>query len=474
MSDKKEQTPKAKVSKVIADGLENTVANLGTNLDKREHSLFKNKKNLSLDGQQAELNALYRTDWISGKMVDIIPDDMTREWREFDGDLEPETIQALVDEEVRLQLQYNFNLAHKWARLYGTGFIIISVDDGKNPAEPLEINDIKPGDLKHIKAIDRHRLAYIEQPDTNPLSKNFGMPEFYNLLETDIKIHYSRLIRLEGIRLPYIEFRRNKYYSDSILARVYDSILNFNTAANASASMIYDTNVAIMKIQNLMQYFNSGEQEALLIKRMTMINAQKSMNNMVMLDSEEEVDWKNSNFAGLPELLDRYALYLSAGSDVPATRLLGSAASGLNATGEGDLKNYYDKLRSNQIIDYKPPLDYFDLLMAKNLGLPDDADLSYKFRPLFQMTPKEIAELQLTKANRDNIYLTQGVITETVAAKELQQDDTYSNVDADYIEALSEYEKEKVSLIPTEPQTELEKETRSESETTYINPGESP
>ena len=142
----------------LKDGLENLVAQLGTEQDKRHHSRFVNNKQLSLKGNEVELNALYRTDWAAGKIVDIIPEDMTREWRSFTGDMKPEIITRLVDEENRLKLRRAFKDAHTWARLYGTAFIIMSVEDGQSPDQPLDISRIKKGGLRHIKAVDRHRI----------------------------------------------------------------------------------------------------------------------------------------------------------------------------------------------------------------------------------------------------------------------------------------------------------------------------
>lgn len=423
------------------DGLENLVAQLGTEQDKRSHSKFVNRKQLSADGSQEELNAMYRTDWLCGKVVDIIPDDMTREWREFTGDVDPKVVKALEDEEDRLQLQFNFNLAHKWARLYGTAFIVISVDDGQTPDKPLDISKIKKGGLRHIKAIDRHRVSNAEVvPIADPMNKNFGMPEFYRFNETSVKIHASRVLRFDGIRLPYDEFRKNNYYSDSVLSRLYEAVTNFNTTANGAASMVYETNVDIMKVKGLMGYLQTAEGEALLRKRFTMAGMMKSFNNMMLLDNEEGYESKNNTFAGLPDLLDRFALFLSAASDIPATRLLGSSASGLNATGEGDLKNYYDTVRSAQKQQYKPLLDDFDQIMARSLGLGEDTDMDYDFKSLFQMTPKETADLQLVNAQRDQIYLDRNVITEEIAAKELKQDGTYTNITDEYLEELEEFE----------------------------------
>ena len=441
------------------DGMENLIANLGTAQDKRSHSKFTNNKRLSADGNQDELNAMYRTDWLCGKVVDIIPDDMTREWRTFDGDIDPTIVKMLEEEEDRLQLTMNINLAHKWARLYGTAFVVMSIDDGQTADKPLDIDKVKKGGLRHIKAIDRHRISNAEVvPIADPMDKNFGMPEFYRFNETSVKIHHTRVLRFDGNRLPFDEFRKNNYFSDSVLDRLYEAVTNFNTTSNGAASMVYETNVDIMKVKGLMNYLQTAEGEALLRKRFTLAGAMKSFNNMMLLDNEEEYTSKSNTFAGLPDLLDRYALFLSAASDIPATRLLGSSASGLNATGEGDLKNYYDTVRSAQKQEYKPLLDDFDQIMAKSLGLGEDTDLSYEFNSLFQMTPKEIADIGLVDAQRDQIYLDRGVITEEITAKELAQKGTYTNITDEYLEELEELE----NGFNTDPD---DLEPRAESET---------
>ncbi|QDP55910.1 MAG: hypothetical protein GOVbin8609_42 [Prokaryotic dsDNA virus sp.] len=448
----------------IRDGLENLVAQLGTEQDKRSHSRFVNSRNISAKGNQDELNAMYRTDWLSGKVVDIIPDDMTREWRKFTSDLDPTLVKKLKDEEDRLQLSATFNQAHKWARLYGTAFIVLSVDDGQEPNKPLNIDKVKKGGLKHIKAIDMHRLSHADiTPIANPLDPNYGYPEFYRFAETSVKIHHSRLLRFDGVELPYDEFRRNNYFSDSVLARLYDALTNFVTVCNGSASMVYETNVDVVKVKGLMQYLSSAEGENLLRKRFTMAGMLKSFNNMMLLDQEEDFTTKNNTFSGLDSLLDKFALFLSGACDIPATRLLGSSASGLNATGEGDLKNYYDTVRSLQKREYKPRLDYFDQIMAKSLGINSD-NLNYEFNSLFQMTPKEKADLEFQNAQRDQIYLTNNIIPESTVAKELKQNEVYSNIEDEFIAELEEYEDDDADAFTN--RAEAEEQPGNETEET--------
>ena len=450
----------------LKDSLENLVAELGTNQDKRSHSTFVNSKRLSADGNQVELNALYRTDWLAGKVVDIIPDDMTREWRYFSGDIEPETVGALVEEEERLGLSDAFNQAHKWARLYGTAFIVMNIDDGQPVDQPLKINNIKKGGLKHIKVVDRHRIDRADlQPIENPLDPNYGMPSHYRFVNTNVKIHHSRVIRFDAVKLPFDEFKRNNYMSDSVLDRLYEALTNFNTIAAGSASMVYESNVDVMQVKNLMGYLQTAEGTALIQKRFTLASMLKSFNNMLVLDIDEKYDKKSNSFASLPDLLNAHALFLAGASDVPATRLLGSSASGLNATGEGDMKNYYDTIRSKQSKDYKPKLDFFDIIMAKSLGIADDADLDYKFNSLFQMTPKEQADTDFIIAQRDQIYLDKGVVPEYTIAKELKQNSTYTNLTDEHIEELEEYANGfEPDTNELEPGTEQEEQGGEEEE----------
>ena len=77
------------------DGLQNLVTGLGTRADKATYTEFLHPLITALDA-----NAAYRSSWIARKIVDIVPEDMTREWREWQA--EPETITKLEDEEKRL------------------------------------------------------------------------------------------------------------------------------------------------------------------------------------------------------------------------------------------------------------------------------------------------------------------------------------------------------------------------------------
>lgn len=428
--------------KVLEDTLENLTANLGTSCDKRETTFFRNKIRLSQEGGKVRLDTLYQINWLAGKVVDIIPDDMTRKWRSFKGDIEPDVVELLEAEERRLQIRKTFNRAHKWGRLYGTAYVVMNIDDGQEPDKPVDMKRVKKGSLKYMHAVERSlMIADITSIEKSPLQKNYGLPNHYIFTsEVTVRIHHSRILRFEGNEIPFEIFRENNYNSDSVLDRLYDSILNSNILQNSAASMVFEANVNIVKVEGLMQLLQTPEGTLQLQKRFGLAAQMMSFNNMLLLGANEEFSTKHNTFTGIPELQQKALDVLVAGSDVPATRLLGDSASGMSATGDGDERNYFDMISAKQVNVYGPHLDYVDPIMAISLGLPDGADLKYKFNPLFQMTQEQQADLDLKLSQMDKIYLELDVVTRSIIAKRLQRDDTYPDLTDEFIDELEKDE----------------------------------
>jgi len=418
------------------DGLENLMANLNTGHDKRAHSRFVNNVRLSSNGGGAinqEINNLYRTNWIAGKVVDIIPNDMTREWRTHTAE-DPKLLELLAAEEKKFQVPFLFNEAHKWGRLYGTAAIILAVDDGQEPDQPLDMDRVRPGSLRHMKVVDRSMLYQDLSValTLDPLDPNFGMPEHYRLQHShNTLIHNSRVLRFDGVKLPHYEMQHNGYMGDSVLDRIYDVIIDFCTATTGASSMIYNMNVDVFTVEGLMNLLQNAEGEELIKKRFALIGLMKSFNNAVVIDSKEQYVTRTHTFSGLPDLIEKFSKILAAATDIPATRLLGSAPGGLNATGESDLRNYYDNVRARQVNEYGPKLDILDKLFARNLGLANDIELTYEFNPLRSLSEEERATVEKTRADRDGIYLLNGAVDEATVARDLEANGTYSNISKD-------------------------------------------
>lgn len=421
---------------IMHDTLSNLVTGLGTSYDKRMAGGYQQTRALRYDHPQ--LTALYRENWVAGKIVDAVPEDMTRTWRRLSSDeLTPEDIEKFEDQEQELKVQHYFHFAHKMARLYGGSLIVMDIEGTGEPETPLNINMVKPGSFRHMKVVDLTRIIPAPNVITNPLDPKYGQPEFYRFAESGVRVHSSRCIRFDGVELPFFEYRRNAYWHDSILNRLYDSVRNMDTVTESSASLVYESNVDVVGVNGLMDYLQSPAGTALLTKKMQLQKALKSTTNQTIIDKDDEYKNVTKQFTGLPSLIDRFLVMLTAGSDVPAGRLLGDSASAFNVTGQAsDLKNYYDGIESKQVIEYNPKLRELDKILAINLGWGNNKNLKFEWNSLFQTDPEQEAKAEKARAEVFSLLHNNKVMKPSQIAEELQGNPYFTSITKELVDEL--------------------------------------
>lgn len=419
----------------VGDGLENVVAGLGTDRDKRSYSVWADPRILT----RQELENMYRGSWLAKKIVNAVADDMTREWLHvtFDGEELGTTIEQA---EKRFALKRKTNEALKWSRLYGGAVIIIGTRD-KNLAKPLDVKNVRKGDLRYLHVVDRWRLSSAGSLNRDLESPNFGMPDSYVLAESTVQVHHTRVLRFNGEKLPYFAWLRNAMWDDSVLQHVMDSLMNCDTTTQAIATMMFESNVDVVKSEGLADVLARKDGEAVLTKRFQVAAMLKSFNRMLLLDGTESYEKKQNSFANLDKVIQQFMIDVSGAADIPMTRLFGQSAAGLNATGDNDVRNYYDMVSAKQEAELRPQLEYlYEVLVRSELGhMPED--FRFDFNPLWQLSETEQATVEKTRAERDQVYLNAGVVTEALVARELKERGTYRNMTDDDIELVEELSK---------------------------------
>ncbi len=83
------------------------------------------------------------------------------------------------------------------------------------------------------------------------------------------------------------------------------------------------------------------------------------LNNMGMqvMDAADGLETHQYTFGGLADCYQQFIMDISGAAEIPVTRLFGRSPSGLNATGESDLQNYYDMIAEKQESVLRPILN---------------------------------------------------------------------------------------------------------------------
>lgn len=340
-----------------------------------------------------EITNAYRYAWLPRKVVDVPAEDAIREWRQWDN---PKV--AALEEKLRLK-QRTFE-AYQSARLYGYAGIYIGTNS-KRVAAPMD-------DTETIQSLTVVNHDYLSVNDWNndPTSENFGRPEYFRI--GDLDVHPSRVALFVGNEVP----GDNNCLGDSVLQSTYEALKNADSVAANVAELVFEAKIDVVKVPGLMQNVGDTGYVDALNKRIALMMQFKSVNNALLMDAEESWDQKQIVFGSLNDLLMTAYQITAGASNIPMTRLLGRSASGLNSSGNNEIRDYYDTIRGIQTMQLEPSLLHLDEQLCRNCNAPD-AD--YEWNTLWQ--PDEQVQAM---ANQNNAIATGNLAkTDIFTAKSL-------------------------------------------------------
>ena len=422
------RTPSATPQTVaVTDAYSNPLFRLGygsqSPLEAAEYPLTRMTDNYAM------LDSLYRDNWVVQNVVGIIPDDMTRRWFRPTGDLTPEQLARLDEAQRKTGMREKIRDGLRWGRLYGgaAGLILIRGHE-RQLDTPLDPETVLPGAFAGIYIMDRWS-GISPEPGlvADPADPDFGLPEYYTISGTErtasVRVHHSRILRFTGRDLPYLENMAELYWGASEVESLYRDVVMYDSTTANMAALTFRANVDTMEVQNLDQLFSlsSGEAQRRFWNTMQAQSVMRSNFGIQLVNRGDQIKNTQYTFAGLPEVHESMCLSLSGASRIPMTKLFGRSPAGLNATGESDLRNYYDYIDTLRESKLAPVLRrLLPVLAMSALGeIPRGLDVS--FPPMWAPTAKEAAEIAKTKAETIVSVFQAGLMRADTAQRELKK-----------------------------------------------------
>ena len=410
------------------DGLVNVMTGLGTSKSKRSN----NQWVYGLINAWQHLEAAYQDNWIAQRIVDIPAEDATREWRRIKSD-GAEEIESV---EQQLNVMNHVMEALCWSRLYGGAAILMVTD--QDMERPLNPSRIGRGGLKKLVVFDRWDLSSDSINSWDILADNYLQPEYYRIRGGKQRIHHTHFARFHGRRLPRRWQEHTLGWGDSYLRSVIEDVADMVAAKGGIAELMQEANVDVIKRNGLTDDLASDQDNA-IIKRYELFSTMKSSIQMALLDDSETMERQTLNLSGVAPIIEQFMVWISAASQIPVTKLFGTSAKGLNATGEGDERNYHQMIRTIQSCLLTEPMRTLDEVMVRSALGSFPASFDYEWNPLDTPNTLQVAQAQQLDAQRHSLYLAEGIVTRSQVMRELQAEETYQ-FDEDKIESLSESE----------------------------------
>lgn len=379
--------------------------------------------------------------------IETVTDDMTRNWIELtrtgdsedaDGNGADDRLDAINEEFERLELR---KVMHEACALTGYyGGCLLYLDTGasgdylKNPLNldplfSLEARD--KGFLKAIRPIDPINVFPGTYNATNPLAADYYRPSTWWVLGK--QVHATRLLRIVANEAPLIYKPSYNFLGIPQAQILWDYVLHFQQNRDAANRLLNKFSMLVFKtaMGDILQGYGSLDQ---LDSRMQILARNQSNDGVFAIDREaEDVVKVETPLSGVTDIVKQSLEQLAAMNRTPAVKLLGISPSGFNATGESDLRNYYDHVLSQQEKMMRQAIkDVLDIVQISLFGEVDGA-IDFTFRPLSEDDKNAIAMTQQVKANTLCALLDRDIISPEEARRVLITDPAsgLNNLDPD-------------------------------------------
>jgi phage-related protein (TIGR01555 family) len=406
------------------DSFQNFVSALGMGANNQQSAAYYGFNPVSRNHTLMEW--MYRGSWLVKRLIDCIPDDMTRAGVSYTTTMDPKQLAQLGKYQRDLGVWHKINQALKWARLYGGAGCYIMIK-GQRPDTPLRLDSIGKGQFAGLIVLDRWMLwPHLENLVTEP-GPYFGKPMYYDVVADGMAIprmrfHYSRFIRFEGMELPYWQYMQENFWGCSIIEPIYDRIIAFDSATTGASQLVYKAHLRTYAVEGLRELIAAGGQMyQAFLQQVNVMRLLQNNEGLTVIDAKDKFETHQYAFSGLSDMLIQFSQQLSGGAAIPLTRLFGQSPAGLSATGDADIRNYYDQVNSDQESRLRDPYGQVLECMSYSLfgrPLPDDFD--YYFNPLWQMSATEKAQVASSTIDTIDKAFSGGLINQQTALKELQ------------------------------------------------------
>lgn len=413
------------------DGWMNILTALGTNRDKRTHAFY--APDIVTD---IEAMNLWRSEDMCKRVIESVPNEAFRRGVKIscqDKDL-AEQIHGGLEE---LMATETFVRACMYENALGGSAIFPVTNDVGDLDTPLAVESITKLSALHLL---EPRELWTTSYYTDIRSPKFGMPETYQLVPLGAQaaysafstvIHESRLIVFPGRRISrQMQPGQRAGWGDSILSGVYSVIRDFGGAWGSTANLLEDFAQGVIKLAGYADLMKDAEGEAIVRRRLAMLDMMRSSLRSMVIDKEDDFQRTSTPVGGLEGLLQQFALRISAAANMPVTVMFGMAPAGLNATGDNDIRGWYDQVAARREHHYKPRLEQLIRLymLSKDgaCGGVEPEMWSTEFPPMWEPTEREIADTRLVIAQTDQIYFNIEAASSDDIAKSRWEGDTFS------------------------------------------------
>lgn len=354
-------------------------------------------------------------------MVEVIATESTREWIAFHargGTDKHARIAELEAEFTRLEVRQALRSMAEYDGYYGMG--LLYADTGQSINETpllLRPETFRKGMLRALRAVEPVWTMADSYSTTNPLSADFYAPTHWWVQGQ--RVHSTRLLRFVSRQVPDLLKPAYNFGGVSLSQMARPYVENWVRTRQSVSDLLNAFSVVALST-DMTAYTQDPEG---LLGRVEAFNRFRSNRGTFVLDKErEKLDLLAAPLAGLDRLQAQAQEQMCSVAQEPLVKFAGITPAGLNASAEGEIRVFYDRISAYQENTFRPALTTIMHMAMLSLWGETDPDISFSFRSLWQMDARTQADVEKTRTEIDERNIRAGVVTPAEARRRTAHD----------------------------------------------------
>lgn len=358
-------------------------------------------------------------------MVEVIATEATREWITFRArgtTNKQDRIAQLEAEFTRLNVRDVLRRMAEYDGYYGMGLLYVDTGldqttGGRENPLLLKPQTFPKGTLKALVPVEPVWTTPESYGTADPLRTDFYQPTHWWVQGS--LIHSSRLLRFVSRDVPDLLKPAYNFGGVSLSQMAQPYVENWLRTRQSVSDLLNAFSIVALST-DMAAYAQDPEG---LLSRVEAFNRFRSNRGTFVLDKErEKLDLLAAPLSGLDKLQAQAQEQMCSVAQEPLVKFTGITPSGLNASAQGEIRVFYDRIHAFQENVFRTPLTTILHMVMLSLWGEVDADITFSFRSLWQMDEATQVEMQKTRADIDARNIRSGIVTPHEARTRTAQD----------------------------------------------------
>lgn len=354
-------------------------------------------------------------DGLMRRGVTVTADEMTRNFPHFTGTAGPDSAEAasrLNDEMERLGVVERFHEMAVMCGAFGGGLLFLKRRGEEVTALSGAIS-IRPeffreGGLEALVAVEPFSVGPLSYNSTQPLAGDYFRPSAWFVAGSG-EVSASRFLHFTTGELPVILRPAYNFFGVPSVQLALDYLLHFTEDRESAGRLLKKFSLTIFKTNADELLY--GDDESQVARRIRVLAQQRDNDGVFAISQEdEEMVQINTPLSGVTDIVRQALEMLAVVWGIPVVKFLGVSPGGMNATGESDMRSFYDHVESQRQKMFGQNFELLARAMQFSLFGSLRDDVTYSWPSLWELTERERAEIAKLEADTDAIYLDRGIL----------------------------------------------------------------